>query len=67
MPVIYPKVDDLVQMIREKGRGCLLFKKDLKKAFRQISICPSNYNIAAFTWKKHIFVIPFLAWGMRVQ
>ena len=25
MPVIYPRVDDLVQMIREKGRGCLLF------------------------------------------
>ena len=65
MPVIYPRVDDLVQMIKEKGRGCLLFKKDLRKAFRQISICPSSYNVVAFTWQKHIFCDTVLSMGMR--
>ena len=27
MLTVYPKVDDLVQLIKLKGRGCLLFKK----------------------------------------
>ena len=65
MPVIYPRVDDLVQMIKEKGRGCFLFKKDLRKAVRQLSICPSNYNLVAFTWKTHIFCDTVLSMGMR--
>ena len=43
----------------------LLFKKDLRKAFRQLSICPSNYNLVAFTWKKHIFCETVLSFGMR--
>jgi hypothetical protein len=42
--LIFPKVDDFVQLILAKGTGCLMFKKDLSRAYRQISICPSNYN-----------------------
>ena len=41
---VYSKVDDLVQLIKLKGRGCLLFKKDLRRAYRQIPICPSSYE-----------------------
>ncbi len=29
----YPRVDDLVDIIKTKGRGCLLFKRDLRKAY----------------------------------
>lgn len=59
--LVYPKVDDFIQIIKQKGPGCLLFKKDLRRAFRQIPLCPSSYNLVAFAWKKHIFcdtVIP---------
>jgi len=36
----YPTVDDLVILVHKLGRGCLLYKKDLKKAYRQIPIDP---------------------------
>ena len=47
MKIIFPEVDDFVQLIKAKGRGCLLYKVDLRRAFRQIPICPS-FNLVAF-------------------
>ena len=38
--LIYPKVDDFIQIIKQKGQGCLLFKTDLRRAYRQVHICP---------------------------
>lgn len=62
--VIYPKVDDFIQIIKQKGRNCLMFKKDLRRAFRQIPLDPSCYNLVAFSWKKHIFFDTFLTMGL---
>lgn len=63
--LVYPKVDDLIQLIKVKGRGCLLFKIDLRKAFRQLPLCPSSYSLGAYVWKKHIFFDTVLAMGSR--
>ena len=63
--LVYPKVDDFIQLIKQKGRGCLLFKKDLRRAFRQIKLCPLDYNLVSFTWKKHIFCDCVLSMGSR--
>jgi hypothetical protein len=30
--VSYPKVDDLIHLIKLKGQGCMIFKRDLKRA-----------------------------------
>jgi hypothetical protein len=57
--LVFPRIDDFVHLIKSKGQGCLLFKKDLRKAYRQISICPSNYNLVAFCWKNIFFVTLF--------
>ena len=54
--VIFPKVDDFVEIIKAKGRGCLLFKKNLRRAYRQISIDPADYNLVAFVWGKAYFL-----------
>ena len=64
MEVIYPEVDDFIQIIKQKGRNCLCFKKDFKRAFRQIPVEPSSYNLVAFTWKKHIFSDTRLTMGL---
>ena len=61
----FPKVDDFVALIKQKGRGCLLYKLDLRRAYRQISICPSDYNLVAYSWKKHIFCDAVLPMGLR--
>ena len=63
--LVYPKVDDFVQLIKQKGQGCLLFETDLRRAFRQIKICPSSYNLVAYTWKKHIFCDCVLPMGAK--
>lgn len=39
----YPRVDDLVAIIKSKGRGCHMLKKDLSRAYRQIPIDPMTY------------------------
>ena len=61
----YPSVDDLVQLIKKKGRYCLIFKKDLKRAYRQIPIDPGDVNLVGFHWKNHIFVDRVLSMGLR--
>ena len=63
--LVYPKVDNFVQFIKQKGQGCLLFKTDLRRAFRQIKICPSSYNLVAYIWKKHIFCDCVLPMGAK--
>lgn len=63
--LMFPKVDDFVNLIVAKGPGSLLFKKDLTRAYRQISICPSNYNLVSYVWKKHIFCDTVLSMGLR--
>lgn len=65
MEIIFPKVDDFIQLIKSKGRNCMLYKIDLRRAFRQIPICPSSYNLVAFVWKKHIFFDTVLSMGSR--
>ena len=47
------------------GRGCLLYKIELRKAFRQIKICPGDYNLVSFIWKKHTFCDTVLSMGTK--
>ena len=63
--LVYPKVDDFIELIKAKGSGCHLYKVDLRKAFRQINICPGQYNLVSFIWKKHIFCDTVLSMGAR--
>ena len=63
--IVFPKVDDFVELIKAKGKGCLLYKKDLKHAYRQISIEPKDYNLVSFVWNKHIFCDTVLSMGLR--
>ena len=63
--LVYPKVDDFIQLIKAKGRGCLLYKVDLRKAFCQIKICPGNFNCVSYVWKKHISFDTVLSMGAQ--
>ena len=58
---MFPKIDDFVELIKAK----FMFKLDIRRAYRQISICPSSYNLVGFKWKNHIFFDTVLAMGLR--
>ena len=53
--VSYPSVDDLVELIRLKGSGCCCFKRDLRRAYRQVPCCPGDWHLVGFSWNNHIF------------
>ena len=63
--LVYPKVDDLVDLVKLKGQGCYLFKKDLKKEFRQICIDPLDYSKVGFKFKGKLYFDSVLSMGLR--
>ena len=63
--LIYPKVHDFIQLIERKGVGCLLYKTDLRRAFRQLSLFSSSYNVCIFVLNKHIFCNCVLPMGAK--
>ena len=63
--LVLPSVDRIVDRINLYGRGCLLFKRDLKRAYRQFPVDPGDYNKLGFTWKQSIYIDKRLAMGLR--
>ena len=62
----YPGVDDLVQLIKSKGRGCLLFKRDLSSAYRQLlRVDPGDIPLVAFKWKGQFYFDLTIPMGVR--
>ena len=61
----YPRTDDMVNIIKKKGQGCLMFKKDLRRAYRQIPIDPGDFNMICYTWEMHLYVDRVLPMGLR--
>ena len=44
-----PGVDRLVYFINRKVVACLVFKKDLRRAYRQVPVDPHNYHLLEMT------------------
>ena len=45
-----PGIDRLCEFIISKGSGCYVYKKDLKRAYRQFPIDPKDHKYLGFTW-----------------
>ena len=65
IPTTYPSIDELVEQVKVKGKGCLLFKKDLKKAYRQIPVDPLDVPLLGYKWQGKLFFDTSLPMGMR--
>ena len=65
LTLTYPRVDDLVNLIIEKGSGSLLFKRDLSRAYRQIPIDMGDACLVGYAWNGHIFFDKVLSMGLR--
>ena len=60
-----PSVKSMVDRINSLGKGCLLYKRDLKGAFRQFPVDPGDYMFNGLSWKKEIYIDTRLAMGLR--
>ena len=67
MTVTYPTTDTLVQMILERGPGCFIFKRDLKRAFRQFPVDPGDYPFLGYRWRNLMFFDRVLPMGLRMS
>ena len=60
-----PSVQSMVSRINFLGPGCLLYKRDLKGAFRQFSSDPGDYGSTGVCWDDTIYIDTRLAMGLR--
>ena len=61
----YPSVNSLANIIRRKGKGCLMFKTDLSKSFKHIPICPHDYHMCGISWNSKYYVYVKQIFGLR--
>ena len=60
-----PSVSSMVDRLNSLGTGCLMFKRDLKGAFRQFPVDPGDYMFMGLSWGEEIFIDTRLAMGLR--
>ena len=60
-----PSVKSMVSRLNELGRGCFLYKRDLRGAFKQFSIDPRDYIFTGLEWQGKIYIDTRLAMGLR--
>ena len=63
--VTYPTVDDLAQRIADIGPTCLIFKRDLARAFRQVPLDPGDYDFFGSWWQEQFYFDKVLVMGHR--
>ena len=61
----YPTVDKLVEIVKKKGKGCMLFKRDLCRFYRQIPVCPKDYNKLGVIFEDQWYFDRVLVMGCR--
>lgn len=61
----YGSFDDFSALVVHQGQGCLLFKRDLSRAFRQIYVCPSAYHHLGYKWKGDMYFDLVFPFGLR--
>jgi len=61
----YPTVDVLVSMIKVKGPGSFLYKRDLSRAYRQFPLDPGDIHLQGIYWRNEFFIDCALVMGCR--
>lgn len=60
-----PGIDRLVEFINKEGSGCHVFKKDLSRAYRQISVDPGDYPLLGFQVDGIFYFHSVFPFGLR--
>ena len=63
--LVYPTVDLIADRVAALGPGCLLFKRDLRRAYRQFPVDPYDYPLLGYSWNDHYYFDVILPMGLR--
>ena len=61
----YTSVEEVCQMVLKIGRGAVIYKRDLKHAYRQIPVDPKDYRYLGYFWENMWYFDTVLAMGQR--
>ena len=61
----YMSVDDAVYAVREKGRGTLLAKVDIRSAYRIVPVHPEDWWLLGMLWDGSIYIDTALPFGLK--
>ena len=60
-----PGIDRLVEFFLAKGRNCLVFKKDLRRAYTQFPVDPKDYSLLGFCYQGKFYFDTHCPFGLR--
>ena len=60
-----PGIDSFLALIQKFGKGCLLFKKDLCRAYRQLPVDTHDYHYLGFSFDNLLFFDTVFPFGLR--
>ena len=62
----FPSIDDLMALVCDEGPGCLMFKRDLRRAYRQLLfVDPGDIFLLGFKWKGRSYFDRTLPMGIK--
>ena len=61
----YASVQQVCEMVIERGRGAHIYKRDLRHAYRQIPVDPRDYKYLGYFWNDSLYFDTALAMGQR--
>lgn len=61
----YMSIDDVVAAVLSRGKGTLLAKMDVRQAFRNIPVHPSDRGLLGMQWEGRVFLDKVLPFGLR--
>ena len=64
MDLKYPTLETILQKVRSKGKGCLLYKRDIKRCYRQIPVCWGDISHLGYSIDRHMFFDLCLPMGL---
>ena len=64
MHLTYPTIDSLARLVHLLGPGCLMYKKDLKHAFRWVPVDTADYRWLGVCWREGLYFNTVLPMGM---
>jgi hypothetical protein len=64
-PVVYSTVQDAIRLIVKIGRGALMGKVDIQKAYRIVPIHPGDRYLLGMKWRGQYFIDLALPFGLR--
>ena len=61
----YASVEQICEMILKIGPGAVIYKRDLRQAYRQFRVDPGDYYLLGYFWENSYFFDTVLAMGQR--